>query len=372
MTVFRVEKNKGYTVMSNYHLTDTKISLKAKGLLSQMLSLPENWDYTLRGLAKINREGVDAIRTAVLELEKAGYIQRYQSRKESGLLGQMVYSIFEHPVSNKSNKETFSSTVNVEGKANTLDINCQNGNLEPCLENPITVDLCLEKPRLENPYTETPTQLNTNQSNTYQQSTNVLSTENVSANTKALRDSDTLLSNHHHQSVCKDTGNHIDDSDISEGKYSVRSSMTATDSTKTIDFKVLSFLFPDAPYTTWLSEIKKSLIFINQTKLKKISINGDSIPVEYVRASLAKLNYGMVVNVLLSVSAIEDVKIRNKQSYLLTALFNELDSYTGDLPVEQWDLLRLRCGNYSPEQMQEFMVLRKKIKLQSNQINATN
>ena len=68
MAVFRVEKNRGYTVMSNHHLRNKDLSLKAKGLLSQMLSLPENWDYTLKGLSLINRESIDAIRTAVWEL----------------------------------------------------------------------------------------------------------------------------------------------------------------------------------------------------------------------------------------------------------------------------------------------------------------
>ncbi len=73
MAVFRVEKNKGYTVMSNHHLRNKELSLKAKGLLSQMLSLPEDWDYTLAGLSLINREKIDAIREAVRELENAGY-----------------------------------------------------------------------------------------------------------------------------------------------------------------------------------------------------------------------------------------------------------------------------------------------------------
>ena len=79
MAVFRVEKNKGYTVMSNHHLRNKELSLKAKGLLSQMLSLPEDWDYTLAGLSLINREKIDAIREAVRELENAGYIQRMLS-----------------------------------------------------------------------------------------------------------------------------------------------------------------------------------------------------------------------------------------------------------------------------------------------------
>ena len=84
MAVFRVERNKGYTVMSNYHLRDRNLSLKSKGLLSQMLSLPEDWDYTLKGLSSINKESIDAIRTAVWELEKAGYITRRQGRDEQG------------------------------------------------------------------------------------------------------------------------------------------------------------------------------------------------------------------------------------------------------------------------------------------------
>lgn len=77
MAVFRVKKTKDFTVMSNYHLRDKRISLKAKGLLSVILSLPENWNYTLSGLAKISKEKVSAIRTRILELEEYGYIERY-------------------------------------------------------------------------------------------------------------------------------------------------------------------------------------------------------------------------------------------------------------------------------------------------------
>ena len=73
--------------MSNHHLRNKELSLKAKGLLSQMLSLPEDWDYTLAGLSHINRESIDAIRTAVWELEKAGYITRRQGRDEKGQNG---------------------------------------------------------------------------------------------------------------------------------------------------------------------------------------------------------------------------------------------------------------------------------------------
>ena len=97
MSVFRVEKNKGYTVMSNHHLRNHTLSLKAKGLLSQMLSLPDDWDYTLQGLAQINKESIDAIREAVRELERAGYIKRSRERDERGCLRGTVYTIYEQP-----------------------------------------------------------------------------------------------------------------------------------------------------------------------------------------------------------------------------------------------------------------------------------
>ena len=99
MAVFRVEKNSGYTVMSNHHLRNKELTLKAKGLLSQMLSLLENWDYTLVGLSHINKESIDAIRTAVLELEKAGYIKRSQGRDEKGKMTTITYTIYEQPIS---------------------------------------------------------------------------------------------------------------------------------------------------------------------------------------------------------------------------------------------------------------------------------
>ena len=97
MAVFRVEKNRGYTVMSNHHLRNKDLSLKAKGLLSQMLSLPEDWDFTLKGLSLINREQIDAIRAAVRELEQAGYIVRSRERDSQGRLRGADYIIYEQP-----------------------------------------------------------------------------------------------------------------------------------------------------------------------------------------------------------------------------------------------------------------------------------
>lgn len=130
MAVFRVEKNSGYTVMSNHHLRNRALSLKAKGLLSQMLSLPEDWDYTLQGLARINRESIDAIRQAIRELEQTGYIQRSRERDEKGRLRGADYVIFELP-------QPVPASVS------------------PTLENPT-----LENPTQENPTLENPMQLN--------------------------------------------------------------------------------------------------------------------------------------------------------------------------------------------------------------------
>ena len=97
MAVFRVNKNKNYTVMSNHHLRDKDLSLKAKGLLSIMLSLPDDWDYTVAGLSCINKEGRDSIRTTLQELERKGYLKRTLARDEKGNFADQIYDIFEKP-----------------------------------------------------------------------------------------------------------------------------------------------------------------------------------------------------------------------------------------------------------------------------------
>ena len=102
MAVFRVEKTKDFTVMSNHHLRNGKLSLKAKGLLSLMLSLPEDWDYTTKGLACICKDGVDSIGSALKELEQHGYLTRRRIRFENGRLGDIEYMIHEKPVSGET------------------------------------------------------------------------------------------------------------------------------------------------------------------------------------------------------------------------------------------------------------------------------
>ncbi len=97
MAVFRVEKSSGFTVMSNFHLRDKNLSCKACGLLSKMLSLPDEWDYTIRGLAAICKDGENAIRTALLELEQYGYLKRSRRRDELGRVWDSEYVIYEQP-----------------------------------------------------------------------------------------------------------------------------------------------------------------------------------------------------------------------------------------------------------------------------------
>ena len=97
MAVFRIEKTRDYTVMSNHHLRDMSLSLKAKGLLSLMLSLPENWDYTMKGLARICKDGIDSISGGIRELEEHGYLIRERVRGANGQLGSIEYTILEQP-----------------------------------------------------------------------------------------------------------------------------------------------------------------------------------------------------------------------------------------------------------------------------------
>jgi len=142
MAVFRIEKTRDYTVMSNHHLRNQDLTLKAKGLLSQMLSLPEEWDYTLTGLSQINRESVDAIRTAVWELERAGYITRQQGRDDRGKMAAIVYTIYEQP------------QVPIAPQTDFADHICPPP-YQPVLDYPIS-----DNPTSDNPTSENPTQLN--------------------------------------------------------------------------------------------------------------------------------------------------------------------------------------------------------------------
>ena len=152
MAVFRVEKTKDFTIMCNHHLRNRKLSLKAKGLLSLMLSLPEDWDYTTKGLAHICKDGIDAISTALKELEQQGYLTRERIRLTNGRLGDIEYTIHEQPV--------------------TPDIPPNS----PKRENPRQVNPGQAFPEQVKPEQENPAQLNTNRPKTEKENTDISST----------------------------------------------------------------------------------------------------------------------------------------------------------------------------------------------------
>ena len=127
MSVFRIEKTKNYTVISNYHLRDKRLSLKAKGLLSYMLSLPEDWNYSLKGLCQVNKENETAIRSALKELEDNNYLERKKVRNNKGLF-EYDYLIYEHPKKEPHIEYPYMENPCQENQIqiNTNDINTNN------------------------------------------------------------------------------------------------------------------------------------------------------------------------------------------------------------------------------------------------------
>ena len=162
MSTFRVNKNVNYTVMSNYHLQDKKLSLKAKGLLSYMLSLPDDWDYSLKGLTTGCKDGLDSVRTAVLELEEHGYVRRQKVRNARGQIIDYDYQVYESPV------EDAPAVPGKEGEpSNPSASKSLKSRMKPC-SSPF-----LDFPNLAEPNLEKATQQNTNKQNTKRQSTNL-------------------------------------------------------------------------------------------------------------------------------------------------------------------------------------------------------
>ncbi len=166
MAVFRVERNTNYTTMSNYHLRDTNLSLKAKGLLSVFLSLPDEWHYSISGLMKITKEGRDCLTAVIKELEKAGYLVRYQSRDETGKIVGIEYVIYEKPQAGQagccgvrmnsiadSRPDACSSAATGRNEEPLQDILSAE---RPRAKKPMTGNPRAGKPSVENPSTDKP------------------------------------------------------------------------------------------------------------------------------------------------------------------------------------------------------------------------
>ena len=276
--------------MSNHHLRNKELSLKAKGLLSQMLSLPEDWDYTLAGLSYINREKIDAIREAVRELERAGYIQRSRERDEKGRLRGTDYIIYEQPPN--------------------LDL--------PTLENPT-----LGNPTLENPTQEKPTLENPMQLNKDIQKTDLPKKEK----------SNTDLSNNHSIPILSPTPSPLrEETAEPERKGTEAKSQSAVEIYReiikdNIDYDIL--IQDPKMDKDRLDEIVEIMLETVCTARKTIRIAGDDYPAELVKAKFMKLNSSHIEFVFDCMKE-NTTKIRNIKQYLKAVLFNApstIDSY---------------------------------------------
>ena len=290
MAVFRVERNTGYTVMSNHHLRNKALTLKAKGLLSQMLSLPEGWDYTLAGLSHINRESIDAIRTAIWELEKAGYIVRRQGRDEKGKMTAIEYIIYEQP-------QPSSDT-------------------EPGLDYPM-----LENPTLGKPILENPTQINKDISKT-----------DVSSNYESKKDlSITEPSNPIPSNPPAPTG----DGERTRSRIGT-DGMGARETYREIVLENIDYdiLIQDPKMDReQLDEIAELIVDTVCSARKTIRIAGDDYPAEVVKSRFLKLDSSHVQYVM---DCMRDntTYVRNIKKYLLAALYNApstINSYYSSL-----------------------------------------
>lgn len=268
MAVFRVEKTKDFTVMCNHHLRNVKLSLKAKGLLSLMLSLPEDWDYTTKGLACICRDGVDSIGSTLKELEQHGYLTRKRIRFENGRLGDIEYTIHEKPARQETGEDP------------------------PKRENPEQVKPIQAKPGQGKPEQGKPAQLNTDSSNTDRLNT--------------------------HQSIypagCRDG---MDQMELAEAYREIIH--------ENIEYSILTERYGEQR----MDETVELILEVVLSKRPYIRIAGDDFPRDVVRSRFLKINSSHVEYVFGCIDR-NTTKVGNIKVYLLTALYNApatMDSY---------------------------------------------
>ena len=273
MAVFRIEKTRDYTVMSNHHLRDTGLSLKSKGLLSMMLSLPENWNYTTRGLAKICKEGTDSIGSALKELERAGYIVRNRLRDSKGKIVDVEYVIYETP-----------HPPEPDG---------------PCEEEPDTEHPDTENPDMDTPGLENRPQLNKDKSNPDKSKKDELSTKGsnpVLSSPKAPRGSDGM------------------GRDWMQERESYRELIL-----ENIEY---DYLIQNRQLDRdRLDELVELMVDTVCSRRETIRIAGDDYPAEVVKSRFLKLDNSHIEYVL---DRMRDntTYVRNIKKYLLAALYN--------------------------------------------------
>lgn len=292
MAVFRIDKTKNYTVMANYHLRDTSLSLKAKGLLSLMLSLPEGWDYTTKGLACICKDGVDSICSTVKELENAGYVQRRRLRNELGHLTEVEYTILEKPV-----RPDPTENPPKAGKAPKRE--------NPVLEKPVLGSPVLDIPEQAfpeqgEPEQENPAQLNIQESITEKTNTDLSNTDSFFPSRSAAQ-----------QNV---------QDPLTDGKKE-REKIRAQ-----IDYEIMR----DRYGREQIDELVEIMLEVSMNRSPTIHIGREAeYATAYVQDRFSKINAMHIERVC---NGIQDnrTQVRNTKAYLLAALFNAvstLDSY---------------------------------------------
>ncbi len=283
MAVCRIEKTKDYTVMANHHLRNKALSLKAKGLLSLMLSLPEDWDYTVKGLAYICKDGIDSINGTIKELEKQGYVLRKRLRNEKGQLTTTEYTILEQPQGLDANQSP------PKWEKPILD--------NPTLENPVQ-----ESPKQADPILEKPHQLNTYLQTTQQSKTDLLNTE---------------LSNPYQSNP--NSGEKKGYDDYEEIKKMVY---------KSIEYEHFKE-YGSISIHKRLDEIADIIIEILCSTKDTINIAGEDYPARLVKDKMRKITSSHIEYVFECLDK-NTTYVRNIKRYLLATLFNApstIDSY---------------------------------------------
>ena len=277
MAVFRIEKTRDYTVMSNHHLRNTDLSLKAKGLLSLMLSLPEEWDYTTKGLARICKDGVDSICAGVRELEEQGYVIRERVRNPNGQLGAIEYTILEQPRPPEGEK--------------------------PERENPVLDNPILGSPVLEEPEQGNPAQLNTKESSKQKSKKDLSSTEI----------SNPIQSNPQPLTGLSPTGAGMGTDGM--GAREIYREII-------LDNIGYEYLIQDSHIDReQLDEIAELIVDTVCSARKTIRIAGDDYPAEVVKSRFMKLDSSHVQYVMDCMRE-NTTYVRNIKKYLLAALYN--------------------------------------------------
>ena len=297
MAVFRIEKNKNYTVMANYHLRDISLSLKAKGLLSLMLSLPEGWDYTTKGLACICKDGVDSICSTVKELEKAGYVQRRRLRNELGHLTEIEYTILEKPVRPSSSENLpqpdNSSNTGTPPKREKPVLGY------PVLDNPEQAFPEQASPAQDEPEQEKPAQLNIQESITEKSITDLSSKDSFFPSGALLENRQAPLT------------------DGRTEREKIR---------EQIEYEIMR----DRYSREQLDELVEIMLEVSMNRSPTIRIGRDSeYAAAYVQDRFSRITSMHIERVC---DGIRDnhTQVRNTKAYLLAALFNAvstLDSY---------------------------------------------